>query len=256
MSQYDDMDIAILGMRADSNPVTRIESFVAQEDINFGYPVFGYEGDTEKCYAYHNDVAKLVYNIDFEASNSTIVTVNGVDTAPVVFTGTHDATMDLLITAITALAGVDANLGDISGDNRTIYIRTVGYNCVATSVTTLGTNQAVATITVQSDQVFIGVAQSSQKDVDSVDARYLAYQVVNVLSIGKIWAILKDETILANAVAYLETSGADAGKFSVDGSDINVKFRSNKTTNATTSDIMAQVEIDGQKKINTVIVWS
>ena len=153
MSQYDELDIAILGMRADSNPVSRIESFAAQEAINFGYPVFGYEGDTERCYAYHNDVAKFVYDIDFEASNSTVVTVNGVDTDPVVYASSHDNTMDLLITAITALAGVDANLGDVSGDNRTVYIRTVGLDNTSTSLTTGGSNQAVATITVQSDQV-------------------------------------------------------------------------------------------------------
>lgn len=254
--QYDDMDIAILGMCADNNPVTRIESFGAQEEINFGYPVFGYQGDNEKCYKYHNDFSTIVYDIVFVDGNSTIVTVNGVATAAVPWNTNHDTTIADIVTAIAALTGVEAILGDFAGANRTIYIRTVGFDCVATSVTTGGGTQPTPTITVQSDQVFLGVSKSSQKDVDSTDARYLVGQTVNVVSIGKIWSILKDETIAANAVAYLETSGADAGKFSVDGSDINTKFRSNKTTNETTTDIMAQVEVDGQKKINAVVDWS
>jgi len=256
MSEYGNPEVAILGMKADNNPVTRIESFAAAEDIGFGIPVFVYQGETEKCYKYHNDTGKIVYSTDFIADNSTIVTVDGEDTAPVVFDTTHILTITNLLAAITALADVDAALDPADTNNLTILIRKKGADVVVSSATTLGISQPTTVVTYISDQVFAGVAMMIQKDVDSTDARYRLNQTISVMSVGKLWASLKDEDILSGSVAYLETAGADAGKFSVDGSAVNCKFRSNKETNAATTDVMANVEVNGQIKINPVISWT
>jgi len=257
MSAYDNPERAILGLCADTSPVKRIESWSAQEALGFGEAVYSYIGEETKCYGYHNDVAKSIFDADLIASNSIQVIVDGVSWDPVVFSGTHDATMDLIVVEGQAQGyGVALDAGD--GDNRTLFIKkgTAGLDVgVVTVVVTLGGSQAVATITYQSDQVFIGVAMADAKNVETVDARYVLNDAVNVMAKGKIWAAIVDEAVLANAVAYVQTSGASAGKFSASGTAVGCSFRSDKFTNAATTDVMAMVEVVAGTKLNAVLAW-
>jgi len=257
MPQYGNIDRAILGLKVDNDSITRVLSKAAQEDIEFGYPVFSYLGDEEKAYAYHLDTAKVVFDADFVTGNLIDGTVNTVAWTQVPFNGTHDDTMDDLVAAISALDGVDAALDPNDVNNRTVFVRTVGLDNITTAVVTGGATQPVATITYQSDQVFIGVALFIQKNVEVTnDCKYYQYQAMSVLNTGIIWAILYGDANIYDD-AYLVESGAEAGKFDdTAGLDINCNFRSNNYTNPITNDIMAQVEVNGSKKLNAEIAWS
>lgn len=256
MPEYDFIDEAILGLKADNNYVTRIESWAAQEDLEFGYPAFSYLSEEEKAWAYHLDTAKVVFDADFVTGNLIDGTVNTVAWTQVPFNVDHDTTMDDLVDAINALSGVEAALDPNDTNNRTVFVRTKGLDNITTAVVTGGATQPVDTITYQSDQVFIGVALYIAKNVEVTnDCKYYQYQTASIMNRGILWAILNGEAS-NNDDAYLVESGANAGKFDATaGLDVNCKFKSNNYTNPTTNDVMAKVEISGSVKLNAEIAW-
>lgn len=261
MGQYNDLDQAVLGMKADNDSITRVESFAAQEDITFGYPVFGYLGIEEKAYAYHLDTAKVIYDADFVTGNSIAFSVNSIAITPVIFNTDHNTTMNDLLAAVTGLDGVDASLDPNDVNNRTLFVRTIGLDNTTTSVVTGGASQPVATITYQSDQIFLGVNLFVQKDVlIANNCKVYQNQTAAIINTGIIWSIVDTATggeLAYNDNAFLVGSGATAGKFSLTaGLDINCKFKSNVYTNSTTNDIIAKIEINGSKKLNEEIIWS
>lgn len=257
MPQYGNMDEAILGLKADNGSVTRVESWAAQEDIAFGSTVFSYLGEQEKAWGYHNDTAKIVFDADFVTGNLIDGTVNTVAWTQVPFDTDHDTTMDNLVTAITALAGVEAALDSGDANNRTVFIRTMGLDNTTTVTVTGGASQPGDTITYQSDQVFIGVALNVAKNTEVVnDCKYYQNETASVMNIGIIWAALNG-TANNNDIAYIVSSGTPAGKFDdTAGLTVDCIFKSNNYTNPTTSDVMAKVQVKGSKKLNAEIAWT
>lgn len=216
MGAYDTMDEAIDGLKSDLN--SRVESWSANEEINFGEGLFALPGEEIKCSPFYNDTGALVFSADLITLNSTIVTVNGVAATAVVFDTDHDTTMDLLVVAINALAGVEAVLSTTDANNRTILIRTQYATAVTSAVVTAGGSQATASATYASSMVFIGIALFTQKE----NGLYAEDDAVNVLTEGKVWMTVSG-AVVANLPAYISASGWNASS----GFDTGCIFRTN-----------------------------
>jgi hypothetical protein len=218
MGAYDDMDRGISGLKSGID--SRVESKVAQEEIAFGLPVFGYIGEDGKCWGYKNDVGKIAFDGDFVTGNVITITVNGEAADDVTFTDDHDATMALVLAAVQALTGVDAILDATDTDNRTILIRVKGETAVVAEAITGGAGQVTGTITYGSGQIFLGVAMFDQKMPYSGDAAYDEDDAVNVMVDG--W--VRGETavaVSANGTPYVvTTAGANLGKFGTSGEEL------------------------------------
>lgn len=235
MPEYGNMNQAFAGLRygiMDGDVETRI----AQEEVGFGLPVFGYEGEIETGYKYYADVAKVVFDADFVASNSIIITVNGTPSTATVFDTDQETTLAALVANVAALAGVECVADDSDVDGRTILVRTKGATAVVTEAITGGASQATGTITTGSGQVFLGITMSTQKE----DFFYNALDTMNVVhKTGRVYAQVTGVAV-ANGKAYLGTDG----KFSATaGTDIGCVFVSNEVADAASGNNIAIVEV-------------
>jgi hypothetical protein len=97
-----------------------------------------------------SDIAELVFDADFVASNdiTITITVNGTDddVGPVSFNADHDTTMDDLVAALVA-AGYPAQLDPSDVDNRTIFIWVGSPVAAVTEEVTGGVSQPDGTVT-------------------------------------------------------------------------------------------------------------
>jgi hypothetical protein len=257
MSAYNNIDTAIAGLKADNNDVTRVISRAIQDSggISFGASVWGYLGEEDKCYGFYLDTAKIVFDADFVASNSIVITVDGTAADAVSFDTDHDTTMDALITELTG-EGWDASLDATDTDNRTIYIRKSKGSAVGTvsEAVTGGGSQPTGTITYETSQVFLGVAMYTAKNVDSSGTgKYEQYDSVSIVNRGTIWATITG-TVNAEDDAYIETTN---GTFDdTAGLTVSCKFKSNDYDNPTTSDKLAIIECNGSYKPYTERAWA
>lgn len=235
MAAYGNMDEAVAGLRygmMDGDVETRR----ASEEIAFGLPVFGYEGDQVNAYKYYVDVAKVVFDADFVASNSIVITVNGVASVATVFDTDQETTLAALVANVAALTGVECVADATDTNGRTILVRTKGATAVVTEAITGGATQATGTITTGTGQVFLGITQLTQKE----DFFYNEDEAMNVLhKNGRIYASVTGSAS-ANGKAYL---GSD-GKFSATaGTDIGCVFVSNEVVDAASGNNIAIVEV-------------
>lgn len=215
-----------------------VDAFLAAEAIEFGRPVFSYPGE-KNAYGYYNDLAKLVFDADFVASNTIDITVNTVAITQVTFTTDHDTTAGLVRDAIAALDGVECVLDTDDATNRTFLIRTKGATAAVTEAVAAGASQADGTITYESGQVYVGLSMRTLK-LYAENANYPANKELNVLERGKCYC----ETNVAveeNVAAYVDIAGADAGKFNTAGLLIDARYRSTESAAG-----LAIVETNGQ----------
>lgn len=234
MAAYDYTDPAMAGLIEGFGDARTVDPAILQEAVPFGQPLFGYRGDSAgKAWAFKKDVAKIVYSADFSASNSTVVTVNGVNTSAVVYATSHAATIAAVIAAIKAIPvstanpnGVEAVLDPADTNNRTILVRARGVNITADSTTTGGT-AITDTVTYASGQVFLGVHVFKHVDTTYDPA---AKNVADVCRIGTIWGTTASGSGLkAQAPVYV----ADTGKFAASGAAISsARFTSNESDTA------------------------
>lgn len=271
MGAYGNINRAFAGLKAEHYQFDeKVRSGHAVDAIDFGKPVFGYQGDEENLYNYYLDTAKLVFDADFVSLNSIIITVNGVDTDPVVFDTDHDTTAALVVAAIEALEITDNNGNTINPDcildpadanNRTFYIRGVGVDVTVAEAITLGASQATGTITYQSDQVFRGMARHIAKYTDTKTSgvnvtRYEIDDVVSVVEKGFYYGAINNVTVLSESVCYIDNAGSDKGNFtSASGDSIGALFRSDNFQNSDLSQYLAVIELRGVQKLNAVISW-
>lgn len=201
-----------------------VDSFLAGEAIDFGLPLFGNKGEDKKCYLYHDDRSKAAFDADFVASNVIAGTLNGVAYS-VNFDTDQLTTINALITALLVIAptGAVITLDATDVNNRTILIDINGVDVVFTATVTGGASQAVATMTVSSRQVFVGVAGFKHKESFGV-AKYELKDMVNVVKEGDI-IVPVAEAVLSQNGAFVITSGANKGKFGTTGLDIGGRFR-------------------------------
>lgn len=224
MSQYGDFDKALPGLKYGTN--SNVRSFASKEinGIDFGLPVFGYEGNDNDVFAFHNNVAKVVFDADLVTSNQVDVTVNGVAVTPVVFDTDHDTTMDNIKDAIEAeIDGAVVVLLDTGSVNRdfTITIED-GVDRVVTAPVTLGAGQAGTVVTVSSSMIYKAFAMHTHKEaaekkdlegnvIDAATAKYELNSSVNGFIEGWIWGIT-DGNGESGKDVYVNTTGADQGK--------------------------------------------
>jgi len=158
MSAYGDMNQGVAGLIQGTLGLTpRTETGCVQEAMTPGMPAFGYTNSGDKVWKLKADVSKLVIDGDLGASNSTVITVNSVAAAAVVYATSHIATMTAILNAIRALAGVEAALDTADTNNRTILIRTKGLTATASGVVTGGTARTITPTNGLFGQVFKGV---------------------------------------------------------------------------------------------------
>lgn len=249
MGAYDYMDSDVAGLKQGLGG--RVEGgWVCAESggIPFGKPVFGYKGDAKNLYKFHKDTAKIVYSKNFVASNSTIVTVDGVATTATVYATSHADKMAAIVDKLNAIAGVEALLDPADTDVRTILIRKKGKEFTVASATTGGTGQPTATITYDSAQVFVGFSMFSQKapglGVSTLQG-YEQYDAVNVIADGELSTEPVKGAVKANTAAYVyATAGTDFSKPGSSGSEINARWRKNAADGA-----RSIIRVYGQKSM-------
>lgn len=235
MPAYGDMNPALSGLI--KSQYIKIDTGVAQEAMTAGLPVFSYPGSDNKIWKLKADVSRLVFSVDLSASNSTVTTVNGVNTAGIVFATSHLNTMNLIVNAIKGLAGVEAVLDNTDATNRTILIRTKGVTSTASAVVSGGTAVTVTPTNGLNGQVFRGVTalQHLVPSTTGGSGTFVQYDAVPVARGGEIWA---DAVVglLANARALVNTT---TGTFGPTGIDVGVRCDI-----ARNSDGIAAVTID------------
>lgn len=226
MGAYGFPDTARLGV-IDSNhsEVDSIPSAVAT--MVPGDLVFTYQGDNAG-YKYLLDTAKLVFSADLSASNSTVVTVNGVSTVAEVYGTSHAATMTAIINKVKALTGVECILDSTDSNGRTILIRTKGATNTSSAAVTGGSAVTVA-VTSASGQMFRGVVTYATRVPTTVGGTgtILAGQDIPCARLADIWAS-SAPGLVKTALAYITT----AGVFGTSGTDVGARALSAHDTTA------------------------
>jgi hypothetical protein len=160
--------------------------------------------------------ASVTYSVDFVASNSIPITVNGVAITPVVYATSHAATFAALIAAINALDGVSA----VAGTGREILITVDGASeniTISDTTVTGGAGQPTVTTVYTSVDIFEGVAvvRHGQPAIVGGDDQYEINDSVNVLTKGVVWVEVVDTVAYGDSVyVYNDKSDEDnQGRF-------------------------------------------
>jgi hypothetical protein len=153
------------------------------------------------------DNSALTISTALITGNSTVVTVNGVALAPIVFTGTAAATMALIAAAIAAQPNIQSSTVSGSG----LIITTVaspGFSVSVTAVTTLGASQPTWAQVLTSLEYFYGVAiyiQNKQNLLGPMGsnggAPYFPGDVVPTMTRGRVW-VFPENTVSSDSPVY------------------------------------------------------
>lgn len=206
--------IAYLGMKADSR-FDHVESKVALEEIPVGYVVTKCLGLDRTVMLPAKNKAVQTFDINFEASNSCVVTINGVALSAVVYGTSHAAT----IAAVAAMIATAANVKSSTANSSAKTITTImnpGYTITIDAVVTGGTNQPV-------DTTVYSMAQDLAKDggialhthtIEQTDAGVVSYkanEMVNVLRQGAAYCYAEGAMTTDDDV-YVRWMDAGTGK--------------------------------------------
>lgn len=235
MDLYGSLDKAIAGLKYGLGSGDDVETGIAQEDIAFGAPVFGFAGTEDKVYAAHTSKATTTLDADLVASNVLTTTINDIAVATTYGTS-HAASMTAHIAAINAKAELIAlGITAAASGARGIVITTKALDLVVTQAVTLGASQAGSTTAYLSGMVFLGIALFTQKstvDNGATTSKYVAGEAVNILRKGFVWVPVS-VSVLDKEAAYAIYASTNQGKFTNSSSsnyDIGGYFRSNKIT--------------------------
>lgn len=223
----------------------------AAQSIDFGAPVFVYEGDT-KGYKAHRNKATGLWAGDFVTSNVIVVTV-GIDGATPItvdavnFTSNQATTRTALVAAINANAslvalGVTAAVG--TGTRDVVITAAKGTTVTAfTSSITGGTAQEAMTVTYSTTAKFGGVAVL---DTSVPLGYYSQYDSISLATCGQVVVpVPSGGSGYINKAAYvIHVPGTDYQKFtdvSTNNYDANAYFTTNPVSG------LAVVQIRGLK---------
>lgn len=253
MDLYSNLDNPFAGLFTGLTSQSRIETALAEEDIEFGAPVFSYEGFGENVHNAHVDSATLTLSAVLVEENVFTVTVNGVEFEETFKTDSL-TTLTALATAISAEMG-DLEVGkrvtcEAGADGKTLNFK--GYACDLTIVGTVtaGATQATATVAYNTWGKFVGVAMFTQlggRDFGAMNSRYLKGASVNVVTFGQVWVPVSG-TLLDKQKAYIVYNGESAKTFSATAAnnyDCGCYFRSSRQTVGATP--LAILEVRGLK---------
>lgn len=239
MAQYGTPDVAISGMLDGGRWVD--ESAIAQEDINFGAPVFGMPGEENTAYNFHKEVATVTLSTDLITANVIDFTFDGI-TSEVTFATDHDTTMAALVDEIEA-DFADYIVSAVAEDDVLTVTFLPQYDASGVAVTvTLGDTQPTVAIVGTTTRVFMGVApfiQIGGAGYGAGDSAYQAEAVMDVLTRGRLWVDVAS-TVTDKAKAYVDSNGLFTN-VSTNNYDMGGYFRSNATSN------LAILEVNGLK---------
>lgn len=143
------------------------------------------------------DIVTLGISTALVASNSTVVTLNGVALTPVVYATSNAATLTAIAALIAAQPGVASAVSDGSANIQVNADQ--GYSVTATAVTTAGAGQPTWTPTYSNDNVFYGVSVYIQNKMNLYGpqgsagaAPYIPGDAVAVLTRGRIYVTVEN----------------------------------------------------------------
>lgn len=218
MTAYNDFDQAIAGLKYGED--SDVESFVSKEinGIAFGLPLFGYEGNDNDVFRYHQNISATTFDGDFTAGDVITLTVDGVELTPVTWATSHAATLAALVLVVEAeVAG-----SIVTGVTRTITIEVEdGVNRSVTETVTGGT-AATGVEVLSSGMIFKGGSLFTQKEaavkkdldgdvVDAATAFYEKNSSVNGMVEGWMW-FETDGNADSGKPVYVIIEGDDQGK--------------------------------------------
>lgn len=217
MSEYGDMNPGVAGLIVTQYP--KIDTGIVQESMTPGMPAFGYTGSDKKIWKLKADVSKLVFSADLSASNSTVITVNTVAAAAVVYATSHAATMTAIINAIKALTGVEAVLDSTDSNGRTILVRTKGLTITASGAVTGGSAVTVTATNGLFGQKFLGILAKGDRvpTTQGGTGSFLQYEPAPVVYNADIWAQAAagvdsmEKAYVDSSTGVFAASGQDAG---------------------------------------------
>ena len=217
MSAYGDMNPGVAGNIVSQYP--KIDTGIVQEAMTAGMPVFGYTNSDNKIWKLKADVSKLVFSGDLGTSNSTVITVNGVASAAVVYATSHAATIAAVVNAIKALTGVEAVLDSDDTNSRTILVRTKGATSTASGAVTGGSAVTITPTNGFYGQVFRGILANEKKVPTTIGGTgaFAQYDAAPVVYNADIWAQAasgvdsNEKALVSVSTSVFATSGVDVG---------------------------------------------
>jgi hypothetical protein len=158
MGAYSNTDAKIAGLKQGLSSRVLSKRVAETAGIEYGYPVFGYEGNDNDAYLYHNNVGVILFDADFVTSNSIVITVDGTAVTAVPFNTSHTQTMtDLKEQIQNDITGAVVTLTDATNNRElTITIEDDNERVVAEAVTG-GASQPTGTVSYTSSQIFLGL---------------------------------------------------------------------------------------------------
>ena len=178
----------------------------AIENIPIGLGVAKVIGQDMQVRLPHLDIVAVQASTALIASNSTVVTLNGVDLTPVVYATSNAATL----TAIAALIAAQPFIASaVSNGTDTITITAQqGFPVSATFVTTAGSGQPTWTDTYTNDNVFYGVALYIQNKMNLLGPQgfaggspYYPGDAVPCMTRGRVW-VTAENTVTSDSPVY------------------------------------------------------
>lgn len=246
MAEYGKPEIAIPGLLFGSNH--EFDSAIANEDIQFGAPVFGFVGEEGIAYSPKINKASTALDGDLVTANVLTTTINTNEVATT-FVTDHAATMTAHIAAINADNALIA-LGVVAkadGARGIIITAPASVTLSVTQAVTLGDSQAKATVTAGTTGKFLGVATyvaTGSRFYGAGNACYEKGSSVSICKRGELW-VKAESTVSDKEAAYAVTVGVGTiGGFTdvaTNNYDIGGYFRSNVT------DGLARLEVRGLK---------
>jgi len=176
------------------------------ENIPVGIGVAKVIGQDLQVRLPHQDIVAVQASTALIASNSTVVTLNGIALTPVVYATSNAATL----TAIAALIAAQPLIASaVSNGTDTITITaSQGFAVTATFVTTAGSGQPTWTPTYSNDNVFYGVSVYIQNKMNLYGpqgsagaAPYFIGDAVSTLTRGRIY-VTAENNVTSDSPVY------------------------------------------------------
>ena len=206
------------------------------------------------------DVSNLTVSTALITGNSTIVTVNGVALAPIVYATSAPATMAALAAAIAAQPNIASST--VTGSNLVLTTVAVGgYAVNVSAVTTAGDSQPTWAQVLTTQEYFYGVALYIQNKQNLLGPQgsaggspYFPGDVVPTMTRGRVW-VFPETTVNSDSPVYWRIaptmSNPQVGSFRGDSDSGNAVLISGSGTgvrwilgNANTQGNLAVLEVN------------
>ena len=252
MGAYNNLDTAVLGLMVGIEALRDFQETLRNGEgasIAYGAPLFQAPGDPVNAHIAHTDNVLLTQSGTFGASNSFVMTLNGVALSAIVYS-TNNADMYTAIKAALVAALPATAVVTVVAGSYTINVYNPGYDITLTGATT-GGSAVTSTPTYSNGSIFMGVAGFTQLSFRDSTGGYPADYQMNSAYFGQIW-VYASKAVSSGSKAYvIYAPGATQGQFTDSASatyDIHALFRT-----STTGPGLVIVELKGKQNPATSI---